>query len=71
MEDKTIYVFMSEFDYSGKYTKTTVFEKTLFGDTISQDIECTLIDAASSNIEMFISDDTNIGSIYHTDVYEQ
>ena len=71
VEDKTIYVFMSEFDNSGKYTKTTVFEKTLFGDTISQDIECTLIDAASSNIEMFISDDTNIGSIYHTDVYEQ
>ena len=65
------FYYINQYITRGKYTKTTVFEKTLFGDTISQDIECTLIDAASSNIEMFISDDTNIGSIYHTDVYEQ
>ncbi len=69
--DKKIYVFMSEFDDNGKFAKTTVFKKTLFGGGASYDVECILTDAASSNVEMFISDGTNIGSIYHAEVYEQ
>lgn len=69
--DRKIYIFMSEFDDYGSYIKTTVYEKLLSAGSGSHDIECTLENGASSNVNMFVSDGTNIGRIYYAEVYEQ